>query len=342
LFSGYTSGCACKKRTAALVIAVASALGAAVLAFHYYKTGGHHPVSVRAADKMVSKMTHGAAHVTKTFPGPDGLTGIVIKGSQGPLIAWVTDQKSAIIVGNVVDQGNHNVTTLATHMYLEKSGLSGLAVGSGPAAAGTPSSVHPSSQHTEYVSNSQAPDASSGKSGEAMLRSFVNDPHQAVTIQDPNTNGPHPLYVFFDPNCIFCHKLFDLVRGNVAMFNKAGVRVVYVPVAILKQSSANKAAEIVAGGWPVLLKDETGFNENTEEGGLSGNGVSSQALAAAHLDTEVMSRLASGNHLAVETPMLVWKAGNQHVYYLNGAPGSSAGLGKLLASFSSGWKPEGK
>jgi thiol:disulfide interchange protein DsbG len=283
---------------------------------------------------MVSAMTHGAAHVTKTFPGPNGLTGIIVQGSQGPLVAWVTDQKSAIIVGNVVNSNNRNLTTSAAKTYLEKSGFS-------PAASSQPP-LPDTSPHAEAVNDPYASGSASSTSGEAALQSFVNDPHAAVTISDPNTNGPHALYVFFDPNCIACHDLFDLVQKNVAAFNKAGVRVVYIPVAILKQSSAGKAAEVVANGWSALLRDETRFNENTEEGGLSGKGVSPQSLAAAHMDTGILSRLSAENNIGVATPLLVWRANNRHVYYLSGAPGSSGDLDKLLRSFSSGWKPVNK
>ena len=304
---------------------------------------GHRPVSVQTANVMVTKMTHGQAHVIRAFPGPAGLTGVVIQGSQGPLVAWVTDQKSAIIVGHVINDQNQDVTNVAGREYLEPSAATRLLAPGAP----TP--------HTETVDDTVRPPAAAlpasasvgtssvtgGVSGESALKAFVADPHQAAIIDDPDTTGPHTLYAFVDPNCIFCHQFFDLVAAHKAEFNRAGVRVVFVPVAILKQSSVEKAAMVIAGGWRALLQNEMDFNVNTEEGGAARLGASASALSAAHQNTEIMSSLAAENKTQDATPLLVWRASNQHVYYLTGAPGSN-GLPKLLRSFSSGWQPEQK
>lgn len=304
---------------------------------------GHRPVSVQTANVMVAKMTHGQAHVIRTFPGPAGLTGIVIQGTQGPLVAWVTDQQSAIIVGHVINQKNQDVTDVAGRKYLEPSAATRLLAPSAaaPQAETVADTAPPAAAALPAPTSVGAGSVAGGEGGESALKAFVADPHQAAIIDDPNTSGSHTLYAFVDPNCIFCHKFFDMVAAHTAEFNRAGVRVVFVPVAILKQSSVEKAAMVIAGGWRALLQNEMDFNVNTEEGGAARLGASASALSAAHQNTEIMSSLAAENKTQDATPLLVWRASNQHVYYLTGAPGSN-GLPKLLRSFSSGWQPEQK
>ena len=79
--------------------------------------------------------------------------------------------------------------------------------------------------------------------------------------------GPE-VTVFFDPNCIFCHKLYQaaqplLVRGKL--------RLRVVMVAFLKPSSDGRAAAILMARDPAaaLATDENGFDVPREEGGLA-------------------------------------------------------------------------
>ncbi len=331
----------CKTWKAGFALSVLIAISGVAYGLSSFESS--HTLSVKAANKMVSTMTHGAAKVTKTFPGPDGLTGAVIEGAQGNLVAWITNQKSAIIIGNVVNNRNQNITDLAAKEYMNQPTSYQKGDTSSPLSAAH-SPVAPTGKTLPVNDNTTSVSHNSGSkmSGEKTLQAFVADPHQVVTIQDPNTTGAHTLYAFVDPNCIYCHQFFEMVQDNLKVLNKADVRVVFVPVAILKQSSAPKAAQEVAGGWSALLYDETHFNLNAEEGGLSGKSPSDSAMQAAHLDTEVMNRIATANGFGMETPLIVWKASNQKVYYLNGAPGSVAGLEKILDSFRSDWKPLNK
>ncbi|MDD3759796.1 MAG: thioredoxin fold domain-containing protein [Acidithiobacillus sp.] len=79
--------------------------------------------------------------------------------------------------------------------------------------------------------------------------------------------APAKAIVFVDPNCLWCHRFFEQVQAGVAA-GKA--RYLVVPVAILKKSSAAKAEQIMQSPNPqaTFLRDERGFNTNTEEGGL--------------------------------------------------------------------------
>lgn len=294
-------------------------------------------LSVSQANRMVTRLTHGVAHVSKVFPGPDGLTGIVIEGRGRPVLAWMTNSRSAILIGSVVNRKNENLTRIdAKELGSVKPTAMEQALGGGQQKQETTTPVSDASTMATGTAS-----ADSANAGESVLRQFVmNPPPTAIT--DPSTaSGTHVLYAFVDPNCIFCHHLFEAVQHNLSAFRKAGVRVEYLPVAILKQSSIQKAGLEIAGGWPALLKDEQGFNEATEEGALPDRGASLQSISLAKSDTQLMQTLSQANQIGVATPLLVWQAGNGHVYYLSGYP-NHQGLQRLLDSFRSGWKPSKK
>lgn len=289
-------------------------------------------VPMKRANVIVKKLTHEKAHVVRVFPGPDGLTGMVVSGAQGPIISWMTNTRSAVIVGGVVDaKSNQNLTMRATVQYIAAHGV-----------------MAPSAEHTTEKMAAPVPVPvgtahANVLSGEAALQTFLKDSRNGNFVQVPQQglSGPHTLYAFVDPNCIFCHKLFDYVQLHQAEFQKAGVRVVYVPVAILKQSSIAKAAEIAKKGWPALLRDEQKFNGNDEEGGL--NGLSGAELAhyavPIHVNTQWLQQLSTANHANEGTPFLVWQAGNGRAYYMDGFP-TGSGVRKLLVSMQDGWAPQ--
>lgn len=292
-------------------------------------------VPMKRANVIVKKLTHEKAHVVRVFPGPDGLTGMVVSGAQGPIISWMTNTRSAVIVGGVVDaKSNQNLTMRATVQYIAAHGVMAPSAGHSPEKTVAPDPVPVDVVHASHAN---------ALSGEAALQAFLKGSRNGdfVQVSQQGLSGPHTLYAFVDPNCIFCHKLFDYVQLHQVEFQKAGVRVVYVPVAILKQSSIAKAAEIAKKGWPALLRDEQKFNGNDEEGGLNGLSGAELAHYAApiHVNTRWLQQLSTANHASEGTPFLVWQAGNGRAYYMDGFP-TESGVQKLLTSMQDGWAPQ--
>jgi len=195
----------------------------------------------------------------------------------------------------------------------------------------------------DSVTSASAPAASAPEqpeSGESALQQFIRGSQNGSfsEVSQPGLSGPHVLYAFVDPNCIFCHKFFDYVQTHLSEFKQAGVRVVYVPVAILKQSSIAKAAAIVDNGWPALLEDEQKFDVNDEEGGvqeLTGASLA-QYVSGVKVNTTWLGNLSSANHANEGTPFLVWQAGDGRTYYLDGFP-TGKGVQALFASMQPGW-----
>jgi len=105
---------------------------------------------------------------------------------------------------------------------------------------------------------------------------YVPKPDLAKTVEQlkkdghlvkQGPDGAPVIYAFADPNCIYCHKLYQAVDP----LTKAGrLQVQWALVGFLKPSSAGRAAAILSAKDPsaALAKNEAGFDEDAEEGGI--------------------------------------------------------------------------
>ncbi|GAB3683740.1 thiol:disulfide interchange protein DsbG [Salinisphaera aquimarina] len=76
------------------------------------------------------------------------------------------------------------------------------------------------------------------------------------------------LYVFADPNCIYCHHLYQQVEPLV----KAGrLRIHWIMVGVLGPSSVGRAATILKAKDPAadLARNESNFDVQHEQGGIA-------------------------------------------------------------------------
>ena len=83
-----------------------------------------------------------------------------------------------------------------------------------------------------------------------------------------STKAPHGLYVIVDPNCIFCHRLYDTL---MPMIKSGELSVKWIVTGLIKPSSKPKAYAILAAKDPIkaLAENEKNFNEAIEEGGIT-------------------------------------------------------------------------
>jgi thiol:disulfide interchange protein DsbG len=309
----------------------------------------------------VVRLTQGKASARLLFPGPKGLTGVVLDGPKGPVIGWVTNDLSAFVVGGVIDaKTNENLTMSATQQYIVNAQTQGLGAAVSPngvaAAASVPSVTPPlpaspesgaATTNVPSAQKSSAADAS--ERGAQALRAFMANPNVPLSLREPGLTGKKVLYAFIDPNCINCHTLIKMIRGMHAQLNAAGVTVQWVPVAILGPSSLTKAAEMLERGYPAVQENEDKFNEAAESGGLSGKvppGKAPALEARVQELTQELARLTLANkvgadqngQVAVGTPTLVWQSGPGQPFILAGVP-SPAMMDDILKSFSPDWKP---
>lgn len=106
------------------------------------------------------------------------------------------------------------------------------------------------------------------KQGTALSRaaaSMLTDIQQATWIRDGQS--AHVLYVFFDPNCPYCRRVYENLRTQVE-FGEVELR--WIPVGILMATSLGKAAAMLEAKDPAeaLHRNEERFS--TETGSFGG------------------------------------------------------------------------
>ena len=86
-------------------------------------------------------------------------------------------------------------------------------------------------------------------------------------VEQGQQNAPQSMYVIFDPNCIFCHILFEATQKQV---DSGQLIIRWVPIGIISRSSPFKAMAILSAESPIeaLKENEDGFNYWEEEGGI--------------------------------------------------------------------------
>lgn len=242
--------------------------------------GYENPEKQQALDRLVSKITSGKGSIREIFPGPSGLTGVIVKADGSPsIVLWVTRDTRAIMAGGLYNASGQNLTDRAYARF-----------------GSTFDKIVPVTD-PKYVPAALP----SGKTATPAIPGQLLPADLSVTniSSVDEGSGKKSVIVFFDPNCIWCHRLWvNLHKGAFP----DSVVVKWVPVGFLKPDSRGKAARIMSEGLPALQKDESLFDDKTEEGGIE---PLSDDKAFKQVDANLVSLGKIGD---VVTPTIVWKA----------------------------------
>lgn len=108
----------------------------------------------------------------------------------------------------------------------------------------------------------QQPDATQTRADarQRNVSSMLADIQQATWIRDGKS--AHVIYVFFDPNCPYCHKVFEMLRPQV---QSGAVELRWVPIGKLMLTSLGKAAALLEDKDPTaaLYRNERDFSRET-------------------------------------------------------------------------------
>ena len=94
---------------------------------------------------------------------------------------------------------------------------------------------------------------------------------QAHWFAEGKATAPHQVYIFIDPNCVYCHLLYQEVYP---LIDQGKLQVRWIPVGFLKASSPGKSAALLkaagnaSAAVKLLREDELKFNMHQEEGGI--------------------------------------------------------------------------
>lgn len=158
-------------------------------------------------------------------------------------------------------------------------------------------------------------------------------------FQEGKNSAPHKAYIALDPNCIYCHLLYDRVEPLIA---KGELQVRWVPVGVIKATSKGKAAAMLLPSSDkarvaILKKDEAAFKLKTEEGGVKplDQHSSNVAVKAAFKKVEENNVLFT-QYQFVGTPVLLYldQSGKPAVY--PGYPRGAA-LTQLIPQIGNKW-----
>jgi thiol:disulfide interchange protein DsbG len=129
------------------------------------------------------------------------------------------------------------------------------------------------------------------------------------TITEGKDSAKHKLYIIIDPNCIYCHLMYEeIVKSKV--IENGDLQIKWLPAGFLRADSAGKAAAMLTAKNPLqaLRKDENAFNIAKEQGGLqalnplSTNVETQTAFANVEANTEFFTNNGFGG-----TPTLLYK-----------------------------------
>ncbi|MCF6767246.1 thiol:disulfide interchange protein DsbG [Thiotrichales bacterium 19S11-10] len=150
-------------------------------------------------------------------------------------------------------------------------------------------------------------------------------------LEQGNANAPHKAYVIADPNCHFCHKLYQSLLPEVQSGNLA---IRWILIGAVKPDSAAKVMAIFDNSHPLkaLENNEQQFNEETEEGGIKAQAEPS-AKAKANLDKNMQFMMENKMYV---TPIILYKTTNGLVKMDQGMPQQN--LKNLINNLSNHWE----
>ena len=132
---------------------------------------------------------------------------------------------------------------------------------------------------------------------------FYRQAHGAPAVtQFPS--GTRTLYVFLDPDCVFCWHFYQEVSHLSDSFQEASVRLQWIIVGTQSAESAARGAAILEQGVDGLIANETRYDPATARGGIAA-AESSQTLSKIGSNTKL---LLSSPASSIATPTLLWRS----------------------------------
>ena len=148
------------------------------------------------------------------------------------------------------------------------------------------------------------------KAAAAMLA----DIKQATWIRDGKS--AHVIYVFFDPNCPYCHKVYEMLRPSV---QRGDVELRWIVVGKLMTTSTGKAAAMLEAKDPTeaFYRSERGFSQATGSFG----GIEEEPAPRDETLRQLNANLALLNRSGFDAvPSLLFRAKDGKADIIRGAP----------------------
>lgn len=270
---------------------------------------------MKSASLLISTLSKNTATVVRIYPGPDGLVGVIFKNPSGSMrVVWMTPHGAAIVPGPVITAAGQNLTGIAQTAVdavskTVPSGLSGLPDGR---ATG------------ELQQNPSPPSATAAQGKKMSADDFLLMSRHLKSIA--LGTGKREVWIYFDPNCIFCNRLWEEMKPYAGQ-----VTAHWIPVGFLKKDdSLKKATGLLQASNPLLAlrENEDRFDTGSESGAYpipSRIDVGAERAVA----TNTIGLGQATGELA--TPTIVYRG-------TDGKPHSAMGMPEDLRTFLAGVK----
>lgn len=135
---------------------------------------------------------------------------------------------------------------------------------------------------------------------------------QATWIKDGSSE--HVMYIFFDPNCPYCHRVYVDTRDWI---KRNAVQIRWIPVGVLTPTSHGKALTLLDAKDPVTLFHKSEENFSGGEGSALDEALegSDKAEKALKVNAEIL-RLTGFDAV----PSLLFRAKDGQAVIIRGAP----------------------
>jgi len=231
-------------------------------------------------DATLRTITHGQAVIKQTFPGPEGLTGLVISHApgqpdRGNVLGWSLPN-GLLVVGDVYDRNGRNLNEAV------KAAM--------PAIFTTP--PHPSLTNAVPVMTTERADT--------IFRGIEEAASEGAGIREGEREAS--IYVFFDPRCGHCKRLHEDLKNSDVLKTAS---ITWMPVALFGDES-EKLALFAMTGLDAL--------DAAMKGKASEIPDSAMPKARAAIRANLMLLQLSGR---ASTPMVAWRdaQGRAHLDY---------------------------
>ncbi len=167
----------------------------------------------------------------------------------------------------------------------------------------------------------EKPDATQARQQAAAA--ILADIKQATWIRDGKS--AHVIYVFFDPNCPYCHKVYEMLRPQV---QRGEVELRWVVIGKLMETSVGKAATMLEAENPTeaFYRNERDFSQVTGKFG----GIEEEPLPREETIRQLNANHALLNRSGFDAvPALLFRTKDGKADIIRGAP-PAAFLEKLL------------
>ncbi|WP_111748571.1 thiol:disulfide interchange protein DsbG [Salinisphaera orenii] len=181
-----------------------------------------------------------AAGPSASYDYPDTLQHMIDTGSLNVLKQFPTKKDG--LTGYLVRHNGYTTVIYSEHGYLMFGPL-----------------IEPDGQNlSKHYKHKYKPKPEIGKA--------IDNLDSAHLINQGQKDAPR-LYVFADPNCIYCHRFYSRVEPLV---HAGKLRLTTILVGVIKPSSRGRAAAILAADHPAeaLQANETHFDTQHEAGGI--------------------------------------------------------------------------